>query len=184
MTVRQEELKRSEFFQLPWVDEVSNIEAKICFFKKNFMCSQFICVLYRRLPFRRVCDLQPKACSNYNRGVWSVCHDRVILTISASSFPENSTSFLFLSLVQIMRGNHHRAYRCFNELRGYQGRRSPSGYAEQSIRSPPLSIIFSFFFLPNSNGREGTWRRRGHTKSALRCGCSGGLAVKFRLLVS
>ena len=55
LTIRQEELRRSEFFQLPWVEEVRDyISALYIASTKNFF-SLFI----RLWPFRKAFDLRP-----------------------------------------------------------------------------------------------------------------------------
>ena len=61
LTIRQEELRRSEFFQLPWVEEV-----RFIFFKKYLLRtaltkrSFFTFVRFRLWLFRKAFDLRPK----------------------------------------------------------------------------------------------------------------------------
>ena len=52
LTIRQEELRRSEFFQLPWVEEVRYINA--------LYISCQLKIFVRLWPFRKVFDLRPK----------------------------------------------------------------------------------------------------------------------------
>ena len=57
LTIRQEELRRSEFFQLPWVEEVR------CFiyFLRTASTKSFFTFVHSRLwLFRKVFDLRPK----------------------------------------------------------------------------------------------------------------------------
>lgn len=57
MTVRQEELRRSEFFQLPWVEEV-------CFFSEVALGSNLTLGFCRQLLFRRECGWHRRGCSS------------------------------------------------------------------------------------------------------------------------
>ena len=55
LTIRQEELRRSEFFQLPWVEEV---HYNIMLYTSKLQLTFFL--LLRLFPFRKVFDSRPK----------------------------------------------------------------------------------------------------------------------------